>query len=215
MAEFDKKKNIEKNKKLGKREIKRENLRNRLLEAACSRIQREGIYGLRARDITADAGCALGGLYTAFDSLEDLIIHVNSRTLAMLGQALSTALIETDAPAKQLHNMAFAYLSFANEHTNLWRALFDQNLLPQGSPDWHESEQGELLSLIGRPLSRLYPNLEESALSIRSRTIFSAVHGIVMVSIEQRYIAVTGQALVDELTHFLDLVVDAGRASRD
>ncbi|TIW14977.1 MAG: hypothetical protein E5V70_05110 [Mesorhizobium sp.] len=40
---------------------------------------------MRARDITADAGCALGALYTAFADLDKLILHVNSATLARLG----------------------------------------------------------------------------------------------------------------------------------
>ena len=61
-----------------KRDARREDLKGRLIEAAQARIQSSGLAGLRARDITADAGCALGALYTAFADLDDLILHVNS-----------------------------------------------------------------------------------------------------------------------------------------
>ena len=46
----------------GKREMKREDLKARLIEAARNRIILDGLTRLRARDVTQDAGCALGGL---------------------------------------------------------------------------------------------------------------------------------------------------------
>lgn len=44
--------------------------------------------GAKARNVTADAGCALGALYTAFEDLDRLILQVNARILARLGAAL-------------------------------------------------------------------------------------------------------------------------------
>ncbi len=45
----------------GRREEKREDLKARLIYAARNRIADHGLANLRARDITQDAGCALGG----------------------------------------------------------------------------------------------------------------------------------------------------------
>ena len=58
---------------MGKREVKKAELRERLIQAARSRIRENGLSGLRARDITADAGCALGALYTAFEDIDTLV----------------------------------------------------------------------------------------------------------------------------------------------
>ncbi|MDP1576936.1 MAG: hypothetical protein Q8L76_09260 [Cypionkella sp.] len=44
--------------------------------------------GAKARNVTADAGCALGAMYTAFEDLDWLILQVNARILARLGAAL-------------------------------------------------------------------------------------------------------------------------------
>ena len=71
-----------------KRDARREDLKGRLITAAEAHIQSSGLGGLRARDITADAGCALGALYNAFADLDELVLHVNSITLARLGAAL-------------------------------------------------------------------------------------------------------------------------------
>ena len=73
----------------GKRELKREDLRARLIEAARNRIMADGLPALRARDVTQDAGCALGGLYTVFADLDDLVLHVNSLTLQAIEASLA------------------------------------------------------------------------------------------------------------------------------
>ncbi|MET0259446.1 MAG: TetR/AcrR family transcriptional regulator, partial [Methylobacterium sp.] len=70
---------------------RREALRERILTAAEARIVAGGVSELRARDVMADAGAALGGLYNAFDDLDDVVLHVNSRTLGRLEAALTAA----------------------------------------------------------------------------------------------------------------------------
>ncbi|QIA24685.1 hypothetical protein [Mesorhizobium sp. AA22] len=68
---------------------------------------------MRARDITADAGCALGALYTAFADLDKLILHVNSATLARLGAALRQE--ATGEPRARLEAVAKEYLRIARD----------------------------------------------------------------------------------------------------
>src|SRR5690242_9833006 len=110
---------------VGKRELKREDLKARLIEAARRRIAENGLANLRARDVTQDAGCALGGLYTAFRDLDELVLHVNSETLAMLEQELVTELADQHDPGMQLRILAHGYMNFALGHRNLWTSLFE------------------------------------------------------------------------------------------
>src|SRR4051794_19590727 len=98
-----------------KRNAAREDLKARLVKAGQSRIQSSGLGGLRARDVTADAGCALGALYTVFADLDDLILHVNSETLARLGAALCQEATKVSSPGGKLKALAKAYLCFARE----------------------------------------------------------------------------------------------------
>jgi len=67
-------------------------LRERLLEAARAAINARGLSGLKARDLAAETGCALGAIYTAFDDLDELILRVN-----VLGAALDAALAKLRA----------------------------------------------------------------------------------------------------------------------
>ena len=198
----------------GKREMKREDLKARLVEAARARIAEAGLANLRARDVTQDAGCALGGLYTAFKDLDDLVLHVNSATLGMLEADLVRALHGVHDPAEQLRILAHGYLTFALGHRNLWAALFDHRL-PDGvdAPDWHLEKHMFLIQFIARPLALLNPDMSEEDLRIRALTLFSAVHGIISISLEARFVGIPAGRLESELDQFVSLLAAGARAS--
>jgi AcrR family transcriptional regulator len=194
---------------------KREDLKRRLVEAAEARIAADGLAALRARDVTADAGCALGGLYTAYEDLDMLVLAVGSNTLARLGMALEAATARPAPPAAQLEALALAYLDFALANQNLWSALFDHVIVGREVPDQHHAENAALLEHVIGPLAKLQPGLGEAELALRARTYFSAVHGIVRLSLEDRFAAAKPHELASEISIFVrqitaGMVADSG-----
>ena len=184
----------------GKREATRRDLTRRLLEAATRRIERQGLDGLRARDITADAGCGLGTIYKCYADLDDLILHVNSNTLKRLETALAAATQSIDDPEEKLVALALAYLDFAQTNYNAWSALFDHRMADRAPvPEWHLAELSGLFGYVIAPLSKIDPSLDETELVQRARSIFSATHGIVTLSIEGRLVGVEEEVVRDEL----------------
>ena len=200
----------------GKREEKREGVKAALIEAARTRISMHGLAGLRARDVTADAGVALGSLYNAFQDLDELVLHVNSITLGALGAALGEAAASASSPEARLRALARGYLHFALENRALWAALFEHRM-PEGRivPDWHLAEHAVLFRHILEPLAMMEPELSEEQLVLRARTAFAAVHGIVAISIEERFIGLPKDQLEAELDRFTALLAAGVRASRD
>jgi AcrR family transcriptional regulator len=163
---------------------------------------------LNARTVTQDAGCALGSLYTVFHDLDDLIIHMNSRTLHLLGDAVAEASEKEIDPVSKLKALARAYVDFATRHHALWIALFDYAALTGTKiPQWHQEEQALLIDNIVQPVSTLSEDLDEEALGLRIRTLFSAVHGIVSISLEDRFIGLPRENLDAELMRFIDQMV--------
>lgn len=199
----------------GKRELKREDLKARLIDAARTRIAENGLASLRARDVTQDAGCALGGLYTVFSDLDELVLHVNSGTLGMLERDLVAALSGESDPGKQLRILAHGYLNFALAHRNLWASLFEHKL-PEGvdAPQWHLDKHLFLIQLIARPLKVLNPHMAEEDLRIRALTLFSAVHGIISISLEARFVGLPRGRLESELDDFVGLLAAGATAAR-
>lgn len=189
----------------GKREANRNNLRERLIASASTCIEMRGIHKLNARDVTTQAGCALGSLYTVFKDLDDLVIHVNSRTLRRLGEAIQIASQASREPVDVLKALARGYVAFARANYALWVALFDYATLSGTEiPDWHKEEQSVLIENIFEPLSELSPQMTETQLATRARALFSAVHGIVSNSLADRFIGVSQADLDDELMSFVD-----------
>ena len=191
---------------------KRENLKKRLLDAAEARIAKQGLTGLRARDVTADAGCALGGLYTAYEDLDMLILTVSSRTLGRLGAALEVAAAGQSTPEARLEALALAYMDFAMQNRNLWFALFDHNMVSREIPDWHYAEHEVLIRYIMGPLHQLQPRMTPDGLALRARTLFSAVHGIVRLSLEDRFAAAKPHELATEISTFVQQMVAGMKA---
>lgn len=194
----------------GKREEKRDDLRQRLVDATEARIVAQGLTGLRARDIAQDAGCALGAIYTAFNDLDDLILHVGARTLQRLGLTLSAAVEGKDDPEAVLLALASAYLDFAQTHRRAWEALFDHN--PPEIPDWLRAQQVVLIAEIVKPLRALLPDADEKLITARARTLFAAVHGVIDLSLEGRFASVGEAGLRGELRALVETLVRGTRA---
>ena len=188
-------------------ETKRDVLKRTLVDVAETHIRIRGLSALRARDVTKEAGCALGSLYNVFEDIDLLVLAVNSRTLTRLDRALATALAQAPAPSDQMQSLAHAYLTFAMDNRHLWAALFDHRMPEsQTIPDWHLKEHETLFSRLMAPIGQLSPSLDEQTCALRARTIFSAVHGIVKLSLEDRFVALHPDALDSELSQMVDAI---------
>ena len=182
-------------------------LKTRLIDAAEAEIAEKGLAGLKARAVTARAGSALGGLYTAFEDLDRLVLHVNSRTLARLGAALSAP--EQPAPPEAvMQALAAAYARFALKNRRLWSTLFEHRL-PEGveMPDWHRDEHEVLIARIGAPLAVLRPDLSPQQRALRVRTLFGAVHGVVHLSLQERLVGLPEAELLPEIAALVHALI--------
>jgi AcrR family transcriptional regulator len=170
-------------------------LRKRLTDAAERTIAEKGLAALRARDIAREAGCAVGTIYNVFEHLDELVLCVGSRTLVMLEAALGAArpaspCQSTEEAVADLVRLALAYLEFAAAHTIRWRALFEHRMSEAHPlPEWFIEQQQGLFAEVERPLTVLLPELDGEARRVLARTLFSAVHGIVALGLEEKLVS--------------------------
>lgn len=171
---------------MGKVDDRRAALRDALIDIAEATITAHGLQSLRARDLAKEAGCAVGAIYNVFGDLNDLVLAVNARTFHNLGAAVAAEL--SDAPedaTAQLIAMAQAYHHYAAANTNRWRALFDVERAPdEDAPDWYLTEMGRLFTYIATPLGVIFPNLSAEKNATLTRGLFSSVHGIVLLGLD-------------------------------
>ena len=180
---------------------RREKLRCELILAAERSIGAKGMAGLKTRELARDIGCANGAVYNLVEDMDELILLVGSRTLERLDASLTAA--ESDGPAsagETLARIAVAYCDFAADNLELWRALFEHRMARgKPIPEWAIEQQMELFRHIYRPLAALFPKRSAAELSVTARSLFSAVHGMVALGLEQKLIAVPVDALRAEI----------------
>lgn len=164
---------------------RRADLRDRLIDLAEARIAAEGLGALRARDLAKEAGCSVGAIYNAAGDLREITLAVNARTFRRLGAAVEAVLDDGASPVDRLIAMSLEYLDFAKAEYGLWRALFDfDRPAGEAAPEWYLTDMEGLLSIIAAPLAEIAPELDARGLSLLTRALFSSVHGMVLLGIE-------------------------------
>jgi AcrR family transcriptional regulator len=172
---------------------RRARLRDALVAAAEQAIARQGLGALRARALAEEVGCAVGAIYNVVEDLDDLVLLVNARTLAALEHDLSVAdrageaAEGPDAAIARLVRMALAYLDFAAAQTPRWRTLFEHRM-PAGRevPTWYREQQQRLFAYVEELLVELQADESRVRRALLARSLFSAVHGLVVLGLEEK-----------------------------
>jgi len=175
---------------------RRQQLGEALIVAAERAIEARGLSGLKARNLAQEVGCAVGAIYNVFADLDDLILRANLRTLASFEALIEASRSSTraaewsgdpEAAVSDLIRLAQVYLKFASERRFLWRALFEHRMSGGTSPPaWYMKEQVRLFRYIEEPLRALQPGLTHEERALLARSLFSAVHGIVSLGLDEK-----------------------------
>lgn len=184
----------------------REELKNLILDTAWRIVGREGFDGLTARGIAAEIGYAPGTIYNVFQSMDDLHLQINSRTLDMLYSVLNGA--EFSNPSKDtvrnMKAMASQYASFARQHRAYWLMLFSRQFSAGWqAPSWYEEKIERLFEPLENLLKPLFSPRQASKRKMAARTLWASVHGICFLEQTGKVPSVDKREPVGEMTAML------------
>src|ERR1700753_1955018 len=186
-----------------RREQKKSRRRVLMIEIARDLIAANGLRSLKVRDVAEAADCSIGSVYNEFGDFDGLILTVNRETV----QALTARLVAvpSEDPLRQLHGLAATYLDFATEHANLLRSLFEHRMeADRPFPEDILIMVMDAFTLMHEPLVRLMPDHDPEDVALLSRMMFSAVHGIISLGLEERMVAVPPESLRQQVAQFVD-----------
>src|ERR1043165_3571264 len=188
---------------------RRRKLRDALISAAERTIEKEGLGGMRARELAHKVGCAVGAIYNVFTDLDDLIVAVNALTLEQLEKTLTLAGEKGSDPQagaiKTLTHLALAYTDYAAANRRRWRALFDHRLAEDKEvPAWYQAQLARLFVYIEEPLRSLAPQMAPKERMQRARSLFSAVHGIVLIGLEEKLQSIPLSVVREQVTFMVE-----------
>lgn len=169
----------------------RDELYELVLAAARRIVENEGLRGLTARNVAVAVGYSPGTLYNLFENLDDLIVHLNGRTLDHLGQRLA-ALELSGEPEADVLALLDCYLAFETENQHLWNVLFEHKG-PAGAvlSDWYIAKVGRVLGVLEDALSPLFRGDAGDGKRLAARTLWASLHGITSLSQSEKLEVIT------------------------
>jgi AcrR family transcriptional regulator len=174
-----------------------------MIEIARGLIAANGLRSLKVRDIAEAADCSIGSVYNEFGDFDGLILTVNRETVRTLTARLVA--VPAENPVRQLHGLAETYLTFAADHANLLRSLFEHRMEDDRPfPEDILLMVMQAFALMHEPMVRLLPDRDPEEVALLARMMFSAVHGIISLGLEQRMVAVPPEKLRQQLAQFVD-----------
>lgn len=191
----------------------RERLKDDILAIAQRLIDEDGLAGLQARRIAAEAQCSVGTVYNVFGDLDGLILAANEMTLDAMGAPLaaSCAASRGEPVADRLTALALAYMHFAFANQARWKAVFEHR--PAASkelPGPYLEKRAHLLALIEDIIADEIP---DAAVRMRAaRALFAAVHGILALGLDNK-LSTFDPAAVEAEIRFIVKAAAAGLRS--
>ncbi|MEJ1976083.1 MAG: TetR/AcrR family transcriptional regulator [Acetobacteraceae bacterium] len=160
-------------------------LHDQLLAAAEKTIAADGLPALRARALAEAVGCSVGAIYNIFPDLDALILAVNGRTLSAIDLAMRSVVPDAE-PAVHLVHLAETYLDYAATQRRRWIALFSHRMSDnRTAPPWYAEQRNAAFSHVEAPLAALRPDLPADERALLARTLFAAVHGMVVLGLDE------------------------------
>ena len=162
----------------------REELKELAIQAALALIEADGIGEFSARQVAARIGYTVGTLYNIFDSYDELLLHVNARTLDGWYEFLQLRLARSKSDP--LRVLARGYIDYARTNYNRWIALFEYRRTAAATfPDWYEQKLKRLFALVEETI------LPQAAQDHRkakraAQVLWAGIHGICVLSLSGR-----------------------------
>ena len=105
------------------RPIKNKDGHNKILATARKILTRQGVAEVTARNVAKTSGYGLGSIYSYFENFDDLILQINSQTLAELHEELSRLNNELPNNNSKLIKICHGFFDFAHKNKELWASV--------------------------------------------------------------------------------------------
>lgn len=194
-----------------------EEIRDMTLAAAEQIIVEQGSGGLTARKVAGKIGYTVGTLYLVFENLDDLIMHINARTLGRLHQLMTNGEIQQLAPEDRLLRLGRIYIHFAYSDPHRWALIFEHHPTDDRSaPDWYVRKIMHMFSVVEKAIQPIAPHLSESEISEAASALWAGIHGICILGVTRKLDEV-GEDSVQELAislmvNYLNGFASSGRS---
>ncbi len=180
----------------------REELINLTLATVKDFLEDNSYHDLSLRKIANMIGYVPSTLVNIFGNYNLLLLHAVAQTLDELSQESSQATSHCEDAQEALFELAYCYHDFARKHPFRWQLVFEHNMNGAELPEWHSKRIDGMTSMLESLLAQFAPSRTESEVLQASRVLWSGVHGITLLSVDDKFFSsepVDGTALISNL----------------
>jgi AcrR family transcriptional regulator len=94
-----------------------------ILDKSCALMAQKGFHGTTMRDISAETGRSLAGLYHYFRSKDDLLFLINYHGFQTLNDTWTRMNKEFGDPEEKLYGFIYLHTRYFSEHINAMRVM--------------------------------------------------------------------------------------------
>lgn len=162
-------------------------IRDMILNAAETIIMDNGLKGLSTRKVTSDIGYTVGTLYLVFKNLDDLVTHINARTLNRLYQLLTGDDTKNLKNKERLLRLGQIYVNFAYADQHRWALIYEHRYSKNDAiPSWYKKNIQKMFTIVEEALKPLAPTRTDSEITQAASSLWAGVHGICMLGITRK-----------------------------
>jgi AcrR family transcriptional regulator len=154
----------------------RDELEELIIAAGHRLLAETGYAGFSAREVAKRIGYSVGTLYNVFESHDDLMLAINTRTFVEWAASIAERLKQADED--RIAALVDSYFEFATGNRNLWMAIYDHRL-PEGAafPDRYAQDRRRLTAIVEQEIARVLPPARADRAAALTRSLLATVHG--------------------------------------
>jgi AcrR family transcriptional regulator len=162
----------------------RDEIRDMAISAASKIVEKQGFQSLTARKVASEIGYTVGTLYHVFRNFDDLVIHVNARTIDEIAALIEQKTRTKRNPEARIRLMAEYYVQFATNHPDRWRLVFEHEGPPGlPTPVQMKERRDVMFEMVADNLRELAPERVPNEVAHTATALWSGIHGICILAL--------------------------------
>ncbi|WP_070963725.1 TetR/AcrR family transcriptional regulator [Vibrio sonorensis] len=159
-------------------------------------------HELSLRKVATMIGYVPSTLVNVFGNYNLLLLHAVAETLDELSEQAQEVVSQSQDPNEALYQLAYCYHDFATVNRYRWQLIFEHKMNGEVLPEWQKNRIDSMTGMLEGLLKVLAPSRSEAEVLQASRVLWSGVHGITLLSVDDKFFAaepVDGKVLIENL----------------
>ncbi|NOI59666.1 TetR/AcrR family transcriptional regulator [Vibrio coralliilyticus] len=170
-------------------------------------LSENSYHELSLRKVANMIGYVPSTLVNVFGNYNLLLLHAVAQTLDELAEEAKVVVSQSQDPKTALYELAYCYHDFAQRHPHRWQLIFEHNMNGETLPEWQAERIDNMTGMLEQLLQVLAPHRSPKEVLQASRVLWSGVHGITLLSVDDKFFAaepVDGKELINNLlSHYI------------